>query len=651
MAIKQLIGEILSNFGFVSSEQLKAALEEQKRIIERKTIPEYLQRTKLVADSRSPAGSSGIPFLGELLIEMGYITRDQMDEALKQQEDLFEQCFNLENESLCIVLDIGSLINSSLRLGEVLSRIMQNANRVTNSVASTLMLLEENSGDLVFSVPTGPNAVELEDVRIKKGQGIAGWVAEYEQPLVVPDVKKDSRFYPEIDAQTGFETKSILAVPLKAKHRLIGVLEVINKQNDERFNEQDAVLLMIFASQAAMAIENARLYEELRDRLDKEHRMKMDLAESEKYRALGQLSAGVAHDFNNILSAIIGYSELVLYNRKNEDEVYSNIKQVLKASNRAEDLVQQILAFSRQSREEKISIPCSQIAEECMILLRATIPSTTRIHQDISPDAGSISADPTKIHQVLINLCTNAQHAIGDKEGLIKIEMSPLELNADDISSYLGIKQGSYVRLCVSDNGCGMDQQTLAQIFEPYFTTKEKGVGTGLGLAVVHGIVKSHNGHISVESEPGKGTVFEILLPRIVGGVEIEEEFREPLPRGTEKILFIDDEEILIELGTRMLSYLGYQVITCKRPVEALEILRVDPDSFDLVISDMTMPGMTGDQLAVEVMKIRRDIPIILCTGFSERITEKEAKEMGIKAFIMKPIMMRDLANMIREVL
>jgi signal transduction histidine kinase len=651
MAIKQLIGEILSNLGFVTIEQLEEALGKQKEIIRRKTLPEHLQRTRIVAESRSPVGDTSIPFLGELLIEMGYVTRSQMDSALKKQGDMFEKYCSLESDSLCTVLDIGTLINSSLNLGEVLSRIMQNANRITNSAASTLMLLEDNSGDLVFSVPTGPNADELVDIRIEKERGIAGWVAKHEQLLIVSDVKNDHRFYAKIDAQTGFETKSILAVPLKAKHRLIGVLEVINKENDELFTEQDALLLTIFASHAAMAIENARLHEELRDQMEKEHRMKLNLADSEKYRALGQLSSGVAHDFNNILSAIIGFSEMVLYNRNNENEVKSNIEQVLKAGNRAEDLVQQILAFSRQNREEKIPIQCSQIADECLILLRATIPSTTHIHQDISPNAGNIIADPTKIHQVLINLCTNAQHAIGDGDGLINIKMLPLELDAEDVSSYPGLEPGSYVKICVSDNGCGMDQHTLNQVFEPYFTTKEKGVGTGLGLAVVHGIVKSHNGHISVESEPDKGTVFEILLPRIDGEIDKEEESGEPLPVGTENILFVDDEEILIELGSRMLSYLGYHVTTCKRPVEALEIFKTGPDWFDLVISDMTMPGITGDQLAIEMMKIRRDIPIILCTGFSDRVTEKRAKELGIKAFIMKPILMRDLAKLIREVL
>lgn len=651
MSIKQLIGEILSNLGFISGKQLEEALDRQKKIIKRKAIPEHLKRTKLVANSRSPGGGSCIPFLGELLIEMGYITRSQIEEALQKQEHMFEKYWTLESDSLCMVLDIGSLINSSLNLAEVLSRIMQNVNKVTRSVASTLMLVEEESEDLVFSVPTGPNAEELMDIRIEKGQGIAGWVAEYERPLIVPDAKNDPRFYPEIDAQTGFETKSILAVPLKARMKLIGVLEVINKQNDEMFTEQDSLLLTIFASQAAMAIENARLHEELRDRLEKEHRMKLDLADSEKYRALGQLSAGVAHDFNNILSAIIGYSELALHNRKNEKEVRRNIEQVLKAGNRAEELVQQILAFGRQSREEKIPIPCARIAEECMLLLRATIPSTTHIHHDISPGSCKISADPTKIHQVLINLCTNAQHAIGDKEGLIQIKMSPFDLKEEDTFSYPGLEPGPYVKIRVSDNGCGMDQDTMDQIFEPYFTTREKGVGTGLGLAVVHSIVKSHNGHISVESDPGKGTVFEILLPRIIGEIEQEEESGKPLPRGSEKILFIDDEDILVELGGRMLSYLGYQATTCKRPLEALEIFRARPDAFDLVITDMTMPGITGDRLAAEIIKIRRNTPVILCTGFNERITENEAKEIGVKAFLTKPVTMRDLANVIREVL
>ena len=651
MAIKQLIGEILSDLGFVTQKQLEDAIKMQREISERELLPELLQRTQIVAEARFSGKAETIPLLGEILMEMGYITKGQVEKALKNQEDMLQIYCKLASDALCSVMDMGALVNSSINLAEVLSLIMKSANKVTCSIASTLMLLEGDTDELIFSVPTGPQADKLMDIRIQRGQGIAGWVVEHEQPVIVPDVKKDPRFYLGIDKITGFETKSILAVPLKAKAKLIGVLEVINKEDETAFTEQDALLLTIFASQAAMAIENARLYGELKDQLEERNKMERELADSEKSRALGQLSAGVAHDFNNILGAIMGYSEMSLYNIQNERQVQRNIEQVLKASNRAKDLVKQILAFSRQSKQEKIPVQSNQIVEEVLKLFRATLPSTIVIDHSITPDAGTILADSTQVHQVLMNLCTNAYHAIGEKGGAVGVTLAALELDASEVNAYAGLKPGPYVKICINDDGCGMDQCTMEQIFEPYFTTKEKGVGTGMGLAVVHGIVKSHGGVITVRSEINKGSTFEVMIPKIDLEVEEEEEILESLPTGNECILFIDDEEMLVKLGNHMLSLLGYKVIAKISSLEAFKVFRANPEGFDLVITDMTMPGITGDKLAIEMMKIQPDIKVILCTGFSEHITEEKAKEMGIKAFAMKPLVIHDLANTIRKVL
>ena len=300
MIFKKMIGNTLKDLGFVTQAQLDEALDKQKQIFKSKILPEKLNRSQLITEARFSGERSSVPFLGEILTEMGYITRSQLKKALKSQDHDFEEYCSLKSRTLCSVMDLGTVVNSSLNLVEVLDLILKNTNKVTHSIASTLMLLDEKTGDLVFSVPTGPNADELIDIRIKRGQGIAGWVAEHEKPVLVPDVKKDQRFYPEIDNRTGFETKSILAVPMKVKNKLIGVLEVINKTDGSAFTEEDELLLVIFASHAAMAIENARLYSELRDRLEDEKNLHRKLAEANKILALGQMASGVAHDFNNI---------------------------------------------------------------------------------------------------------------------------------------------------------------------------------------------------------------------------------------------------------------------------------------------------------------------------------------------------------------
>jgi len=651
MALKQLLGKILADMGFVTQQQLDVALKKQMEVSERKVFPERLKRPELVAEARFSGGADTIPLLGELLINMGYVNRSQLDKALEKQEDLLQKYCSLESNSLCSVLDMGALVNSSLNLVEVLSLIMKSANKVTRSVASTLMLVEDRTGELIFSVPTGPEADTLVDIRVKPGRGIAGWVAEHEEPVIVPDVNEDPRFYPGVDKMTGFITKSILAVPLKAKAKLIGVLEVINKEDGTSFTEEDALLLRIFASQAAMAIENARLYGELKDQLEESRRMEKELADSEKFRALGQLSAGVAHDFNNILGAIMGYAEMAVYDIEDRNQVRLSLEQVLKASGRAKDLVNQILAFSRQSEPKKIPVKSDQIVKEALKLFRASLPTTIEIRHEIASDAGKILADSTQIHQVLMNLCANALHAIGEKEGMLDISLASEELSPGDTTAYPDLSPGPYVKMCISDNGCGMDQCTLDQIFEPYYTTKEKGVGTGMGLAVVHGIVKSHGGAISVCSEPDKGTTFEILFPKIDLEIEDKAEVIETLPTGNERIIFVDDEEVLVDLGKKILDHLGYKVTTSTSSVKALEIFRAHPDGFDLVITDMTMPGITGDQLAKEIKKIRPDIGVILCTGFSERINEEITMALGIQELLMKPIVMRDLARTVRKVL
>jgi PAS domain S-box-containing protein len=392
--------------------------------------------------------------------------------------------------------------------------------------------------------------------------------------------------------------------------------------------------------------------------------MEIQLQQAQKMQAIGTLAGGIAHDFNNLLAVIIGYTELAMGGVPADSLTYSNLDEVLKAGLRAKDLVQQILTFTRGGEEERGPVQIDLIVKEALKLLRSSLPTTIEIRRDIA-SANMVFGDATQIHQVLMNLCANASHAMNDKGGVLEVRLQnadfgvrSVELGEDkehstfrNPKSEIEPEPGSYVDLSVRDTGCGIAPENLDKIFDPYFTTREIGRGTGLGLAVVHGIVRKFAGTITVESEVGKGTTIHVYLPAIKRQVAKEPKEIEPLPTGDERILFVDDEQALADMGKQMLGVLGYDVVSRTSSVEALELFRVKHDRFDVVITDMTMPNMTGDKLAKEMIKIRPDIPIILCTGYSERISEEKAMAMGIRGFAMKPLVMLDLAKIIRKVL
>ena len=314
-------------------------------------------------------------------------------------------------------------------------------------------------------------------------------------------------------------------------------------------------------------------------------------------------------------------------------------------------MVRQILTFSRQHDQERKPIQCGPIIKEVLKLLRSSLPTTIEIRQDIVDDLDNVLADPTQIRQVLMNLCTNAGHAMEEKGGILEVTLAPAELDTEFTDKYPDINPGRYLRLTVSDTGHGMTADVMENIFDPYFTTKEVDEGTGLGLSTVYGIVKSYGGEITVHSGPDKGTTFHVYLPVIDREEEPEKEIQGPIPTGNERILFVDDEQPLIGVAKQMLESLGYKVVTRTSSIEALGLFQAKPDEFDLVITDMTMPNMTGDKLAGELMRIRPDIPIILCTGFSKKIKADTAEALGIRMLIMKPIIMREMAQAIRRVL
>jgi PAS domain S-box-containing protein len=383
------------------------------------------------------------------------------------------------------------------------------------------------------------------------------------------------------------------------------------------------------------------------------YQMENLLRQSQKMQAIGTLAGGIAHDFNNILMAIMGYTEMALVSPEVNEHLRRYLEQVFKASKRARDLVKQILAFSRRSDEKPRPLKVSPIVRETLKLLRASLPSTIRIHQDIDVESDVVLADPTQIHQILMNLCTNAGHAMSGRKGELKVSLCPVEINScDELSIHHGLSPGMFLQLTISDTGVGIAPEIMDRIYDPFFTTKKPGEGTGMGLSVVYGIVKSFGGAITVESEMEKGSRFNVYLPLLMDEeVEWEREDSSPIVGGREHILFVDDEANLVELGMELLTSLGYDVTGRTSSLEALELFRAKPDRFNLVITDMTMPNMTGVDLAREMMFIRPDLPIILCTGFSELISMEKATSIGIRRFITKPLLIKSLAMAIREVI
>ncbi len=379
-------------------------------------------------------------------------------------------------------------------------------------------------------------------------------------------------------------------------------------------------------------------------------RLEAQLQQSHKMEAIGTLTGGIAHDFNNILGIILGNLELALDDVPEWNRAKFNLEEIRTASLRAKDVVRQLLSFARKTGLEKKPTNIVPIVKESLKLLRSSLPTSIEIFQNITKDVDTILADPTQINQVLINLCTNADHAMPDG-GMLEVSLKNVELDEDTATQYPDLDPGRYVNLTVSDTGQGINPEFKDRIFDPYFTTKEVGKGTGMGLSVVHGIVKSHRGAISVDSEFGRGTAFSIFFPVVEEEAVIETDTIEELPTGSERILFVDDEESMVYIGRNRLERFGYKIEAKTSPVEALELFRNNADQFDLVITDMTMPQMTGVQLAQKLLEIRPDIPIIICTGFSAKVDGEKAKKIGIRQYIEKPLNRSDLAKLVRKVL
>jgi PAS domain S-box-containing protein len=380
-------------------------------------------------------------------------------------------------------------------------------------------------------------------------------------------------------------------------------------------------------------------------------RLESQLRQAQKMEAIGTLAGGIAHDFNNILMPILLHSEKAMLDLPQESAIREDVQYIYESAERARELVRQILTFAYRGEENRIPLNASVSVRETVKLLRSAVPATIDIQYEAAAEKTTVLADPAQLTQIVMNLCTNATHAMREKGGVLRIRLTNADFGSNAAPGFMNLPPGTYVKLSVSDNGPGIPADIIDKIFEPYFTTKGSTEGTGLGLAVIHGIVRNYGGDISVESEPGEGTAFHVLLPAIGDSEVRKPELKAEVEGGAERILFVDDEKPVVDTIAPMLKRLGYRVTARTSSIEALEAFRHSPEAFDIVITDQTMPNMTGKELSKALISIRPDIRIIICTGFSEQIDERRAEKLGIRGFIMKPVVVREIAKKIRAVL
>lgn len=421
--------------------------------------------------------------------------------------------------------------------------------------------------------------------------------------------------------------------------------QLIDRRKDGKIIFGEATISPIIDSSAKI-----KGYVAVKRDVTEQRQLEAQARQSQKMEALGTLAGGIAHDFNNILTIIMGYAQMAI-RRSSDPELKDDLSHIMSGSLRAMDLIKHILAFSRQTETEYQPVDIRHIVAETMRLIRASFPATIEVQIKMTPQRTVVFSDPTQVHQIIMNLCTNALYAMMSTGGTLIVELERVELTPEETRPLAGLSAGAYVLLMVRDTGPGIPPEIINNIFDPYFTTKSLGEGTGLGLATVHGLVKSHRGAIQVISAPGQGAAFHVFLP-ILDSEEITADRPvAPLPRGTEHILVVDDEEAVAEVSQDMLETLGYDVEILTRPQEALAAFRQDPDRYDLVLTDMTMPKMTGLDLARELKQLRPDLPIVLCTGFSQQVTPEALDRLGIKGLLMKPLILTKMARIIRSAL
>ncbi|MEX1347680.1 MAG: ATP-binding protein [Desulfobacterales bacterium] len=574
-------------------------------------------------------------------------------ENLQARIKYLEENGRLIQNGLEMALSLGDFqenINKGYDTEYILREAEKRIQYLTPFDASAFYLTDQSQSDFIFSLCEPPEKKQfIEDqIGYMIDKGFFTWAMGEKRGITI---------------SSHDHSRQLMLHVIATASRIRGMYVGLLPDKKTIIPDKSKTLVSFILLNTANALESLDYHQLLRDQNDllekKVAERSKALARSEKQlqqvmklQAIGTLAGGIAHDFNNILFPIVGYTELTMDDIPEGNPSRKNLEEVLKAANRAKKLVQQILTFSRQNDQEFKPLKVQSLIKEALNLLRATIPSSIEIDTSIDEDCGLVKGDPTQIHQVMMNLGTNAYHALQETGGKLEVILKETYLSYEQSQQMVGMKVGRHLELTVRDNGHGMFPQVLERIFEPYYTTKEQGKGTGLGLSVIHGIIKNHGGDISVCSQPGVGSTFRVYLP-VIDDIDMEIEAPETAneTNGNEHILLIDDEEPIIDIERRILERLGYTVTPITDSEAALEEFKARPDAFDLVITDMTMPKITGDRLAQSLMDINPQIPVILCTGFNEDITEEKALSMGIDKFVMKPIVKDELAYTIRSVL
>ena len=539
----------------------------------------------------------------------------------KQEKELLEHRTNLEKMVFARTKDLNESKTRYRRLYEKASRAKKLYRSLLNSSADAIVIYNLE-GEVQY---LSPSFCEL-----------FGWQLDELKGKRIP-------FVPESEKMSS--TSEI--------HRLLSTGEPTRNFKTRRFTK-DGHLLDIYLSASRYDDDKgnpAGLLVILKDVTDTKA-LEIKLQRAQKMDALGTLAGGIAHDFNNVLAAVMGMIELEYLGAEAGSQTFIRMEKALAACRRARDLVKQILTFSSQGEQSRKPLLLGPVVEGTLQMLRATLPTTIEIQFDLKDEQSLILGDSTQLNQVLVNLCTNAAHSMRRSGGILKVSLKGLEIGDNHSFQHPLLSPGCYVYLSVSDTGEGMDRETRERIFEPFFTTKGPGEGTGIGLSVVHGIVKSHGGKLFVQSDLGKGSIFEVFFPRIADGEEDSPEKRVETPSSAnEQILLVDDEELVVAVVSEMLRTFGYRVFSVQQSSEALKLFQAQPDRFHLIITDLTMPGMTGMELAVRVLQIRPDIPIILSTGFSDDKVREEAAAIGIRKILSKPFVLQELASSVQEAL
>ncbi len=563
----------------------------------------------------------------------------QMSDSIARREQLLE----INEDRLIALLEIHNL--KELKEDELLEFSLEQAVNLTRSEIGYLHLLDENENSVktTFWSKNTDNFCErygITDTALSC-LGLGQECLTQRQPIFENISKNNNDSSLNAVEMT---VKRQLSNPIFDKEKMVAVVGVVNKKTN--YDSTDARQLSLYFNHTWDIIQRKR-YDRDRNRLGEQ------LAQAQKLEAIGTLAGGIAHDFNNVLMVIIGNTELARDNINKPEQIKNDLDEIFKAGLRARDLVNQILAFSRDQAEGRKPMDIKPLVKEAVKLLRSSIPANVKIHQHIDAESLPVITEPGQINQLIMNLCTNAYQALEGKAGELEIHLKPLVLeDALFDKERLVVQAGQYMRLAVRDNGKGIPEDKLDRIFEPYYTTREKERGTGLGLAVVHGIVKGMKGTIVVESEPGEGTVFYIYLPTATVADQPETNvLAANLPGGNEHILYVDDDAAVAQTNTKLLENLGYTVTTFHSSNEALQEFQLQPKRYDLVISDFDMPEMTGDKLAQNIIQINNEIPVILCTGYREQINKTKAEEIGVSDLIFKPITKVDLALTVRKVL